>query len=122
MWHGLTAAPVPDRASPRACRRSWLLGFAAAVIARVRSAEEAARAQSEQSAPAGQPSRTALVFADRSLVIRRAVDQEYPATRKARVTCTGSGYGAGYDKGQRADIGTSRVGATDQPALGSDSR
>jgi hypothetical protein len=110
MWHGLIAAQVPEwNASPRAWRRSWLLGFAAAVIGRVRAAEDAARAQSEQAAPAGAPSRTALVLADRELVIRTAVQQEYPHTRTARLTYSGTGYGAGYAQGQRADIGSRRV-------------
>ena len=46
MWHGLAAARVPERSrSPRAWRRSWLLGFAAAVISRVREAEERATGQ-----------------------------------------------------------------------------
>ena len=109
MWHGLVTARVPDRASPRSWRRSWLLGFAAAVITRVRAAEQAARAQSEQASPPGAPSRTALVLADRSLVIRRKVQQEYPVTRTARQTYSGSGYGDGYQQGQRADIGSRRV-------------
>src|ERR1700739_2802800 len=43
MWHGLVATDVPaDAYSVRAWRRSWLLGFAAAVIARVRAAEQRA--------------------------------------------------------------------------------
>lgn len=109
MWHGLAGARVPDRASPRSWRRSWLLGFAAAVISRVRLAEQAARARADQSGPPGEPSRAALVLADRSLVIRRQVEQEYPVTRTARLTYSGSGYGAGYEQGQRADIGNRRV-------------
>jgi hypothetical protein len=110
MWHGLVATDVPaDAYSVRAWRRSWLLGFAAAVIARVRTAEQRAE-QSASQAPAGQSSRTALVLADRSMVIRHNVAQAYPRTRTARVTYTGSGYGDGYEKGKRADIGTARVG------------
>jgi hypothetical protein len=113
MWHGLAAAPVPGwAASPRAWRRSWLLGFAAAVTARVRNAElHAERAASSPSGTAGlDSSRTALVLADRSIVIRRNVAQAYPHTRTARTTYSGSGYGAGYAQGNRADIGTTRVG------------
>jgi Protein of unknown function (DUF2786) len=110
MWHGLAGAQVPERSSsPRAWRRSWLLGFAAAVISRVRAAEYAAQSHAERSAPAGQPSRTALVLADRALVIRTAMEREYPVTRKARLTYSGNGYGAGYAQGQRADIGGRRV-------------
>ena len=108
MWHGLVAAPVPEWASsPRAWRRSWLLGFASSVVGRVRAAEEAAAGR----APGGEPaaSRTALVLADRSDVIRGHVGQAYPRLRRTRITYSGSGYGAGWAQGQRADIGTARV-------------
>jgi len=109
MWHGLLAAGVPvTAASVRAWRRSWLLGFAAAVIARVRAAEQAAE-RSATAAADGHGSRAALVLADRSVVIRQHVARAYPATRTARVTYTGSGYGAGYAQGRRADIGAGRV-------------
>jgi hypothetical protein len=110
MWHGLIAAPVPAWSdSPRAWRRSWLLGYAAAVTAKVRAAEQSAeRAAAE--APGGGSSKAALVLADRSLVIRQNVAHAYPLTRAARVTYTGNGYGAGYAQGKRADIGSGRVG------------
>jgi hypothetical protein len=110
MWHGLAAALVPAHSSPRSWRRSWLLGFAAAVVGRVRAAEENATVQASQAGPAGEPSRAALVLADRALVIRGAVRREYPVTRTARLTYSGTGYGAGYAQGQRADIGSRRVG------------
>jgi hypothetical protein len=113
MWHGLAAAQVPGwAASPRAWRRSWLLGFAAAVTARVRNAEQhAERDASNASAAAGRDSsRAALVLADRSMVIRRNAARAYPHTRAARTTYSGSGYGMGYAQGNRADIGTPRVG------------
>ncbi len=113
MWHGLAAAQVPGwAASPRAWRRSWLLGYTAAVTARVRAAEEHAERDAADAAAAdGQgSSRAALVLADRSLVIRRNVEQAYPHVRTAHTTYSGSGYGAGYAEGRRADIGTARVG------------
>ena len=110
MWHGLVAADVPAAAaSVRAWRRSWLLGFAAAVIARVRAAEQAAERSATATAE-GHSSGAALVLADRSMVIRQHLNRAYPVTRAARVTYTGSGYGAGYAQGRRADIGTGRVG------------
>jgi uncharacterized protein DUF2786 len=106
MWHGLAAAEVPAAAaSVRAWRRSWLLGFAAAVIARVRAAEQSAAAAPAQDGS----SSAALVLADRSLVIRQHVARAYPVTRTARVTYSGSGYGDGYAQGKRADIGAGRV-------------
>jgi cytosine/adenosine deaminase-related metal-dependent hydrolase len=110
MWHGLAGADVPAGAhSARAWRRSWLLGFSAAVIARVRAAEQSAE-QSATARPAGDGSASAaLVLADRSLVIRRHVARAYPVTRSARLTYSGSGYGDGYAQGKRADIGAGRI-------------
>ena len=111
MAHGLTAATVPPTArSPRAWRRSWLLGFTAAVVARVRAAEERAAASSAARETSSGPS-TALVLADRSLVVRRQLDEAYPVTRSSRLSYTGRGYQAGYSKGREADIGTTRLGS-----------
>src|SRR5215469_11794803 len=109
MAHGLAGVRVPEwSSSPRAWRRSWLLGFATAVIARVRQAEHGAIVAA--TAPGKSESdRTALVLADRSLVVRRHVEQAYPITRKSRVTYSGHGYRDGYERGQRADIGASRL-------------
>ena len=117
MWQGLAATEVPGWSrSPRAWRRSWLLGFAAAVIARVRAAEDAATRRATAPA-AGSGSRASLVLADRTRVIRHNIDQAYPVTRKSRVTYSGSGYGAGYTEGQRADIGTIRLRRASSRAL-----
>ena len=118
MWHGLVAAQVPARAdNVRAWRRSWLLGYTSAVVARVRAAEQRAEQTATVADAGGGASRAALVLADRSLVIRQSVARAYPVTRTARVTYTGSGYGAGYAQGKRADIGTGRVGPRRTPAL-----
>src|SRR6185437_4546594 len=72
MWHALAVARVPEwTRSPRAWRRSWLLGFAAAVTARVRAAEARAQAQADAGRPGDAAGTSAaLVLADRSLVIR----------------------------------------------------
>ncbi len=109
MAHGLAGARVPEwSSSPRAWRRSWLLGFATAVVARVRQAEHGAvLAATARQSPGSD--RTALVLADRSLVIRKHVEQAYPVTRKARVTYSGSGYRDGFARGERADLGAGRV-------------
>jgi Protein of unknown function (DUF2786) len=109
MWQGLTAAQVPGWSrSPRAWRRSWLLGFVTAVVSRVREAEhKAACAATSPTATAG--SRATLVLADRAQVIRRNIEQAYPLTRKTRLTYSGNGYGAGYAEGQKADIGSARL-------------
>jgi len=111
MWQGLVVAQVPDWSrSPRAWRRSWLLGFATAVVSRVRAAEhDAACAATAPSAASS--SRATIVLADRRQVIRRNIEQAYPLTRKTRLTYSGNGYGAGYAEGQKADIGSTRVRA-----------
>ena len=110
MARGLSATAVPVGVrSPRAWRRSWLLGFVSAVISRVRAAEDRAAAGAEAEAQTG-PS-TALVLADRALVVRRQLEEAYPVTRKTRITYSGRGYSAGYAQGQRADIGNARLGS-----------
>lgn len=112
MWHGLAGAAVPDwTRSPRAWRRSWLLGYATAVISRVRAAEHKAVAEATLPAAPGSD-RTALVLADRSLIIRHQAERAYPVTRKTRVTYSGSGYGDGFAQGQHADLGGSRLSGT----------
>jgi hypothetical protein len=61
---------------------------------------------------------TALVLADRALVIRRECEQAYPLTRKLRVTYTGTGYRDGYAEGQRADVGATRLSPAHRPLTG----
>ncbi len=110
MARGLAATVVPVGVrSPRAWRRSWLLGFVSAVITRVRTAEDRAVAGAEGEERTG-PS-TALVLADRAMVVRRQLEEAYPVTRKTRITYSGRGYSAGYVQGQRADIGNARLGS-----------
>jgi hypothetical protein len=110
MARGLSATVVPAGIrSPRAWRRSWLLGFVSAVIGRVRAAEDRAAASAEGEVRTG-PS-TALVLADRALVVRRQLEEAYPVTRKTRITYSGRGYSAGYAEGQQADIGNARLGS-----------
>ena len=108
MARGLSAAAVPAGIrSVRAWRRSWLLGFVTAVITRVKSAEDRAATAAEGETQAG-PS-TALVLADRAVVIRQQLEQAYPVTRRTRITYSGRGYSAGYAQGQQADIGNARL-------------
>ena len=78
MWQGLGTAQVPDWSrSPRAWRRSWLLGYISAVVARVRSAEQAATSQATSPA-AAEGQRMTLVLADRRQVIMRNIEHAYP--------------------------------------------
>jgi hypothetical protein len=103
----------------RAWRRSWMLGYSSAVVTRVRAAEEAAASAaggSDEQAAGGQS--TALVLADRSLVVREQVAAAYPRLRATRVTYSGSGYGDGYREGQRADIGGVKLRSRASGAIG----
>jgi hypothetical protein len=119
MAKALAAQPVPAfGGGAKAWRRSWMLGYASAVVARVRAAEEAAAASAQASSSGGssRPS-AALVLADRALTVRRQAEQAYPRTRKTRVTYSGNGYQAGYREGQKADIGGAKVRSRSGAAL-----
>lgn len=118
MARALASQPVPGYGGgAKAWRRSWMLGYASAVVARVRAAEEAALASAADApAPAGGPS-AALVLADRALTVRRQAEQAYPRTRRARVTYTGNGYADGYREGQKADIGGAKLRSRPAGAL-----
>jgi hypothetical protein len=122
MARALAGQPVPGYGSTaRAWRRSWMLGYCSAVVARVRAAEEAAAASAGGGADAGDSAggrSAALVLADRSLVVRRQVAAAYPRLRKTRVTYSGSGYGDGYREGQRADIGGAKLRSRSAGAIG----
>jgi hypothetical protein len=92
-----------------------MLGYAAAVVARVRAAED--RAAAAPAEPVTGTS-TALVLADRAMVVRRECERAYPATRKLRITYTGTGYRDGYAEGQRADTGATRLPPARRPLPG----
>ncbi|SCK47853.1 Protein of unknown function [Streptomyces sp. WMMB 714] len=101
----------PAGEDPRAYKRSWMLGFIRAVVARVGEAERAAREESEneqrQASPDGDEVRSvALVLADRTAEVEAEVSARYPKLGKARRTrFKGSGYRQGHADGQQADIG-----------------
>jgi len=113
MARALAAQPVPVYGSgAKAWRRSWMLGYASAVVARVRAAEEAAvaSATADPGTSAGGGRQSAdVVLADRALTVRRQAEHAYPRTRRTRVTYTGSGYADGYREGQKADIGGAKL-------------
>lgn len=119
MARGLAAQHIPPGTrSPKAWRRSWMLGFATVVAERVRVAESRAAEQAKTEDQASGSTSTALVLADRSLAVKSALQQEYPRTRSARITYSGRGYGDGREAGRNADIGGARVGAGATAALG----
>jgi Protein of unknown function (DUF2786) len=120
MARALAVQPVPAYGGgAKAWRRSWMLGYASAVVARVRAAEEAAVASATAdggTAASGGPS-AELVLADRALTVRRQAEHAYPRTRRTRVTYTGNGYADGYREGQKADIGGAKLRSRPAGAL-----
>jgi len=105
----LTRTVAPPWESTAAFRRSWLAGFTTAIGRRLADAEREAerRASTARAAAtdAGGPS-VALVLADRSAVVRDAVDREYPHLERGQARrLSGSGGMAGWQAGQRADLG-----------------
>ena len=103
MAHAFTRAEIPASVrSVRAWRRSWLLGYVTAVIARVRAAESQAEARAKTEEASG--TSTALVLADRSVQVRSLFTEAYPKILKTRITYSGRGYGDGYTKGQQANL------------------
>lgn len=100
-----------------AYRRSWLAGFTAAVARRLHDAEERAKESAEEarhrrSGGAGQGARRSveLVLVDRDRTVAAAVEAEYPKLGTARSRqLSGSGGRSGWQAGQRADLGGTRV-------------
>jgi hypothetical protein len=120
MARALAAQPVPGYGGGvKAWRRSWMLGYASAVVARVRAAEEAAvaSAASAQDTAASGGTSAEVVLADRALTVRRQAEQAYPRTRRTRVTYSGNGYADGYREGQKADIGGAKLRSRPAGAL-----
>ncbi|MGZ8738129.1 MAG: DUF2786 domain-containing protein [Nocardioides sp.] len=110
----LARTDPPPWESLAAYRRSWLAGFTAAVSRRLRDAEERAKQSAEESRTGrpGPPSGRSveLVLVDRDQTVAAAVDAEYPKLGTARSRqLSGSGGRSGWQAGQRADLGGTRV-------------
>jgi hypothetical protein len=120
--HALAVEYVPYGESTAAYRRSWYAGYAHAVGRRLTAAEaraqaDATRAQTSQAATAGSGRSVALVLADRSVTVTAARDAAYPKLGKARTRqLSGSGTRRGYDAGQRADLGGTRLSSARRAA------
>jgi Protein of unknown function (DUF2786) len=101
----------PERAgeSVAAYRRSWLHGFAVAVHRRLADAERRA-ADAGPVGAAGEGRRTDLVLADRRDRVERAYAEAFPTLgRGRRPALSGTGFPAGVDAGERADLGAPAV-------------
>ncbi|CAM3430452.1 DUF2786 domain-containing protein [Nocardioides dubius] len=112
----MVRAPVPRGESAAAFRRSWLAGFRGAIGTRLAAAEEAARQRADAVRAPGLPS-TSLVLADRAALVTEALHRTYPRLRAARRRqLSGSGARDGWQAGERADLGGTRLGNARGPA------
>ena len=119
MTGSLSAQHLPYGQSPRAWRRSWLLGFVNRVGSRLEEAQRGAQEEARHETTATGRS-SALVLADRKTVVESRYRAAYPRSRKGRATTMrGTGYGDGWAAGGRADIGGRRIGRSNAGAIGS---
>lgn len=111
----LGRTPVPRGEHAAAFRRSWLAGFTLAVGRRLRQAERQAEVTEETRT---EDRSVALVLRDRAEQVDCALQEAYPQLRKAPPrSLTGTGGRAGWQEGQRADLGGTRFAATGRRAL-----
>lgn len=99
-----------------AWRRSWLVGYAQTVGARLHEVER--RAARDADAAAGSGPGTALVLASREERVKAAVSEAFPKLIKNRRRLTGDGHARGQAAGRRADIGLDRVGGAARGQIG----
>lgn len=111
--HELGHTPIPEGEHAAAFRRSWWVGFANAVRARLAEAAKVAEATAAaEHAGVGargpdEPS-VALVLAHQADEIDDELARAYPSLRQARPRrLSGGGHAVGFQAGQRADLGTS---------------
>lgn len=99
--------PLWTGESTAAFRRSWLVGFTAAIVRRLQDANRHAVAQHD--AAAGGPS-AALVLVDRRTQVSHAFADAFPgASKGGQRRLTGTGFRAGVEAGRRADVGHTRI-------------
>jgi hypothetical protein len=117
------ARPSVRGESVAAYRRSWLHGFAQRVHQRLIEAEQAAADEAGARPPggAGSPPATGVtvVLADRGDRVDRAFAEMFPGLQRARgQVLSGSGRAAGWEAGDRADLGGTGVAGAGRRALG----
>lgn len=110
MTSALARVEVPAAArSPRAYRRSWLLGYVSEVTGRVAEAERRAAAEAAPPETAAKRS-TELVLADRKQAVEASFKARYPRIKWRSVSSSGGGRAAGAAAARRANIGQTGLG------------
>lgn len=109
MVLGAAAANVPLWENARSYRKSWMLGFADAINARLKRHVKQASTDSGTG--------TDLVLFNRSSAVEKAYKTAYPKTHTSGRSLQGTGRSDGYAAGQRASLGTNNIGGS-RVALG----
>lgn len=105
-WHGKPMYYPAE--SVAAYRRSWMFGFNDTIRQRLEAAEKKA---TEEATTTTTGTGMELVLADRNAMVAAAVAAQYPKLSFGKPrTLTGSGYSSGKAAGQRADLGSTRIG------------
>lgn len=114
MMNGLAKiTTAPWNVPIKTYKRSWGHGFANRVGDRIEAIE---RQAAQEATPQTGGRSTALVLADRSRVVEARKATVYQRTTRSRATFNRSGYQAGTEAGNRADIGQTRL--SNRAALG----
>lgn len=113
---------VPSWETASAYRRSWLQGYAGAILARLteaeRAAAKAADERPERAAETASGHGTALVLARREREVEEAFREAYPRTKSSKARSGGGGFSGGHAEGQRASLDGTGVSAGSRGALG----
>jgi hypothetical protein len=116
--HGMASAVIPWNEHPAAYRRSWMAGFTIAITARLRAAERRAEQHAEHDQATSTGRSVSLVLVGRAERIDQLVSATYPKLQNGQARhLSGTGRAHGYQAGQRADIGTTRIRTAPGPAI-----
>lgn len=102
----MRSMPAPGE-DAGAHRRSFLLGFCSSVNARMHQMREQAKSEADQE---GSGRSTDLVLRDRKALVDQRFEQENSGAHKgSRMSSRGTGWSAGFQSGQNADLGQNQV-------------
>lgn len=111
----LMRAKVPYYENTTTFRKNWLTGFTTTACSRVRAIERAAVRDHDRASSTGSAE---LVLADRSALVKRAYEDQFPKLKKFKSRDrSGAGLHEGYEAGRRADVGQTRVHSAQRRAV-----
>jgi hypothetical protein len=104
--NGMLSTPIPEWTHGKTFRQSFAIGFNHAIAQRLHEMNNRARNDAKATNPG-----TDLVLADRTQMVKAELNRAFPRLRTTSGPSSrdDSGYGEGYRKGQRADMGQTRI-------------